>query len=495
MKRPIYKNIFILVFFMLFSALLFACQEEDPILDTLEGYNEGIESIIEAGNYQVKVDNPLTDDEEDFVDSSANGFLPINTVTVVFSNNDAVITHDIEDTEVYMESGNLIVDSTKKITLVVSGTLEGSIIVRKSDGKFKLVLNGVTITSSSGPAINLQTEKRCFIVIADGTENFITDGEDHPVMSNGSTTKGAIFSEEQIIISGEGKLVVNGRYKHGIASDDYIKIISGEIIIESTVSDGLRANDYVVIDGGKIDITSSGDGIEVERGYVVINGGTLNIDAEGDGIKAGNQSEDLSIKPYISIFNGDITIKALDKGIVSDDDINLYQGVIQSLTDGDSVSAKGLIQVMDGLYYFHSLEKQTLDGDLGVHILGGTLVLLSDGSEYALKSNEGALQLNGGTILIAGALDVSIDEADQGYIKLGNISQNEVIHVMRDGFNLYLGFINSYAHVIISSVDMIPASSYQIYSGGTHNGNNFYGFYVDGTYQNGTLKQEVTALS
>lgn len=493
MKQSIYKNIFIFAFIMLFSFFLVACQEDETKLVDLEGYNQGIESIIENGNYQTKVDNPMTDDEEDFVDSSLNGFLPINTVTVVFSNNDALITHDIEDTEVYMEEGNLIVDSTKKITLIVSGTLEGSIIVRKSDGKLKLVLNGVTIISNSGPAINLQTEKRCFIVIADGTENFITDGEEHPLMSDGSKTKGAIFSEEQIIISGEGKLNVNARYKHGIASDDYIKIISGEITIESTVSDGLRANDYIIIDGGKIDITSSGDGIEVERGYIVINGGVLNIDAEGDGIKAGNQSEDLSIKPYISIYNGEIAIKAKDKGIVSDDDITLYQGVIQSITDGDSVSAKGLTQVIDGLYYFHSLDKQTLDSDLGVHILGGILILLSDGSEFALKSNEGDLLMNGGTVIVAGALDIMIDEATNGYIKLGNIKQNEVIHIMRDGFNLYMGFISAYAHVIISSDDMIPSSSYQVYKGGTHNGNNFHGFYVDGTYQNGTLEAEVIA--
>jgi hypothetical protein len=487
-KRVIH---FMLVIFI--STIIYACQSSDSIFDEIDGYNSGLEDIIDQSMYRAKVDNIYTDDEEDFVDSELNDFLPKNTANVVFSNNGALISNEVEETDIYMENGNLIVDSTKKMTLVVSGTLNGSIIVNKSDGKFKLILDGVTITSESGPAINLQTEKRSFIVINDNTTNYVTDGEDHPLMNDGSKTKAAIFSEEQLIISGNGTLYVTARHKHGIASDDYLKILSGQIHIMSTISDGLRANDYVVIDGGHIEINSDGDGIEVERGYIVINGGILIINSKGNGLKTTNQRQDPEIIPFISINHGYIEIHSEKKGIISEDDVILNNGAIKINSIGDAVSAEGIIEIVDGMYYFHSAEKQTVDGDNGVHFIGGTSIHISDGTEYALKSNDGDIFINGGTVIIAGALDININDSQQGYLKLGNIQKNEILQIKDENSLMVVAFINAYTHVILSSSNIISNNEYHIYTGGYIEGNNFYGFYMNGSYEEGYLRSNTTA--
>jgi hypothetical protein len=493
MKRKYINKILLVSITLFVFFLLIGCQSSETLFDDIEGYNQGLDSIISEQVYTSKKQNSLTDSEEDFVDSSLNDFKEFNTATVVFNNNQAEIINEVENTDIFMENGNLIVNSTRKMTLVVSGTLNGSIIINKTDGKLKLVLNGVTINSESGPAINLQTEKRVFLVINDQTVNHVTDGNEHPLMSNGSKTKAAIFSEEQLIISGNGELNVRGRYQHGIASDDYIKILSGKINILSAESDGLRANDYIVIDGGEIDITAKGDGIECEKGFIVINGGFVKIRAEKNGIKALYEGEDTSISTFIHIHNGLIDLISDEKGIASNHDVVLYNGAVSIQSSGDSVFAQGHIRVEDGMYFFNSQRKQVLDGQMGVSIIDGTLLLYSEGNEAALQSKDGQIVFEGGTIIVAGAIDLNVSASTQGYVKIGNVQKNEIIQLKNQSSILIAGFLNPYNHIIISTQEINPGDTYEIYSSGQIQGNNFYGLYLSGSYLNGSVKKTVKA--
>jgi hypothetical protein len=377
--------------------------------------------------------------------------------------------------------------------LVVEGTLNGSIVVNKTDGKFKLVLNGVQITANSGPAINLQTEKRVFVVIEDHTVNNLTDASEHPLMPNGSKTKAALFSEEQLIISGHGELNITALYQHGIASDDYIKILSGKINILSAVADGLRANDYIVIDGGIISINASGDGIEVERGHIVVNGGKIDITAEKHGIKALYDLPSLTIKPFIDINHGVIHITSMNQGVTSNKDVNLNDGALIVSSVGDAISAAKEITIRNGMYYLTSSEKQPLDGTQGVNIMGGTVILVSQGDEPSIKSNDGSIIFNGGTIVAVGAIDVVVTESSQGYLKYGNVIKNEILHIQGESMLMTIAFLESYNHVIVSSAQMTSGDAYEIYTGGTIQGDNFYGLYFEGTYENGTRKKTIDA--
>jgi hypothetical protein len=474
-------------------SLLVSCQTENSTFDDIEGFNQGLDSLLDHQRFSAKKLNSLTDDEEDFVDSPLNDFKEFNTATVVFSENQALITHDMLDTEIYMENGNLIVNSTRKMTLIISGQLNGNITINKPDGKLKLVLDGISIHSESGPAINLQTEKRVFLVINDQTVNHVTDGTEHPLMSNGSKTKAAIFSEEQIIISGHGELNVTGRFQHGIASDDYIKILSGKINILSAKSDGLRANDYVVIDGGELVINADGDGIECERGFIVINGGSIQITAKKMGIKALYEGTDPLIQSFINIKNGLIEISSDDKGIAASQHVTIDDGTTKIISHGDAVFAHHIITIVEGLHYISSLNKQVLDGRLGVLITGGTSLLYSLSNEVALQSREGQIAFSGGTVVVAGALDIMLQTTSQGYLKIGNIQKNEIIQVKKEAAMITVGFLDAFSHVIISTQAINPDVAYDLYSSGQIQGNNFYGLFLSGIYSNGTLKKVVTA--
>jgi hypothetical protein len=200
-----YLSKVVMILIMVLSLyLLYGCQSDDDAFEEIKDFNQGLEEVLDEAVYGVKRVNLATDQLEDDVDHELNDFKSFNTATVIFNGSNVDIDNPVLDTEIFMDQGNLVVNSTRKMTLVVSGSLNGSIRINKPDGKLKLVLDGITIESASGPGINLQTEKRVFLVINDQTVNNISDGSEHPLMENGSKTKAAIFSEEQLIISGNG---------------------------------------------------------------------------------------------------------------------------------------------------------------------------------------------------------------------------------------------------------------------------------------------------
>ena len=62
----------------------------------------------------------------------------------------------------------IINSSAKKVCYNVSGTTTNGFLKIYSDNKFELNLNGVNITNPDGAAINIQSKKRGYIVLADG---------------------------------------------------------------------------------------------------------------------------------------------------------------------------------------------------------------------------------------------------------------------------------------------------------------------------------------
>ena len=93
-----------------------------------------------------------------------------------------------------------------------------------STNKFRLTLNGVSISNSNGPAINIQSSKRAFVVLADNTTNTLTDGASYAALVNGEDE--SRFFQRSIDLQREGSLSIQGNYKHAICSDDYVRIRS-----------------------------------------------------------------------------------------------------------------------------------------------------------------------------------------------------------------------------------------------------------------------------
>lgn len=143
---------------------------------------------------------------------------------------------------------------------------DGQIYINtQTEEKITLVLNGVDISNSSGPAIFIDEAKKCTIKIKEGSVNNLSDGGKDKI------NDGVIFSNDTLRFKGGGELNITSGNAHGIASDDDIIIENGTYNITS-IKSGIFAHDDITISDGNLDIKGGTNGIK-SKGTININGG------------------------------------------------------------------------------------------------------------------------------------------------------------------------------------------------------------------------------
>lgn len=192
-------------------------------------------------------------------------------------------------------------------TYVLSGTAaEGQIVVEAPDTALvRLVLNGVSLHNSTTAPIYCEEADKLLIILADGTENTLSDGEAYDFADETTDEPNAtIFSKQDLTINGNGSLTVTANYNNGIGTKDDLIIVSGSFQVTSA-NHGLRGRDSVTILDGDLTIDAGNDGIQAnndedtEKGWVALYGGGYAITAAHDGIQA---------ETYLIIDDGHYTI-------------------------------------------------------------------------------------------------------------------------------------------------------------------------------------------
>ena len=166
---------------------------------------------------------------------------------------------------------------------ILSGTIEnGCVTVNVTgDEKVQLVLNGVSISCADGPCIRVENADKVFVTLAEGTENTLTSAK-----FKNEDEDGAVFSRDDIVFNGEGKLTITSA-KHGIAGNDDVKFGGGVYVIQAQER-GVTANDSVRIYDGSFTVHSGKTPIrarnkkDADKGYVLILGGSFYLHTELD---------------------------------------------------------------------------------------------------------------------------------------------------------------------------------------------------------------------
>ena len=113
--------------------------------------------------------------------------------------------------DVDLGSGN--VNITKAGVYNLKGTLKNGSVVVSTDDNVKLVLNGVTIKSNNGPAINIKQAKNTYIELV---------GDSKITSKTSDSLDAAIFSKDDVVNNDNWKKFVRSlRQKEGIV--DHIK--------------------------------------------------------------------------------------------------------------------------------------------------------------------------------------------------------------------------------------------------------------------------------
>lgn len=215
---------------------------------------------------------------------------------------------------------------------LVSGVLsDGCITIEAGEqDDVRLILSGASISAQDGPAINCQSADKLIITLAEGTENSLSDGHTYSVQED-EEPNAALYSRADLSINGSGALTVTGNYLHGILSKDDLRITGGSITV-SAAGDALRGRDGVAICGGTLDLSAQDDGIQsnyegdASRGWVVIEGGEIAISAAGDGIAAESVAQ---------ISGGTVTITSGEGAALPTADGQLYGPSMQPSAPGE----------------------------------------------------------------------------------------------------------------------------------------------------------------
>ena len=209
---------------------------------------------------------------------------------------DFTITSDTSDG--VTQSGS-VYTITKAGEYTVAGLLsEGQLIVDAGDeNEVTIVLNGTSITCSSGSPIYVKNASEVKIKSEENSFNEVIDNRAEATEdSSDDAGNAAIYATCDLKLFGKGALVVTANYNNGIQSKDDLSI-KNVIVKVTAVNNAFKGNDAVDIESGNIiAISAKGDGIKTsnsslsnkgnQNGIVTITGGNIDIYAACDGIDA-----------------------------------------------------------------------------------------------------------------------------------------------------------------------------------------------------------------
>lgn len=483
-------------------------------------------------------DDLILDDGTSDGSSTSKDTTITGSVLIKYAGTTATVTNPYEGAgvNVKVSNGQVVVTSTTttvEVDYVLSGEATNGSFKLYSENRFGIVLNGVSITSANGPAINIQSGKKATVTLLSGTSNRLVDGSSYA--SSSEDQKATFFSEGQLAFGGTGTLAVVGKYKHGIASDDYIYITEGNITVESAASDGIHANNYFKMDAGTLKVNASNDGIETEAGYIDIIGGTITVNSIEDGLNAGYDGTDSSIESYVQISGGQVTVSTSDDGIKSDALVTIKAGTVvvskssegieaplitlaggnvsvissddcvnTSAGSGGERSDGSLLTISGGTIALNSSGGDPLDGNGNIVMTGGTVIVQGPPSspEVAIDVN-GTFNISGGTLIASGPNAGNMIEATSttstqytALVKInGNLAANTLFNIQDADGNSLVTFAPARTayYFVFSSAALKSGSTYKVYTGGSVSGaTNTNGLSSGGSYSGGTLKGSFT---
>ena len=351
----------------------------------------------DVGSAAATIDTGVFTTSYEYAPEDADATWDASSATTVALNDG---TAQISGTGARFLDGKLTIEDAG--TYVLAGALaNGQVIIDADKGDLvRLVLDGVSLHNDGGAAIYASQSEKVVLILADGTQNTVSDGEGYEA-SDDDESSAAVFIQDDLSITGNGALTVDGNSKHGIRTQDTLAITGGVIEV-AAVGDALRGHDGVAIEGGEITLNAEGDGIQSNndqddaKGFVVISGGDLFIQAKSDGVQAATA---------LTVTGGTFDIMtgagSANAPVREDDFRGGRQGQTPPTTD-DSVSMKALkagkqLGISGGDFTIDAEDDAVHSNDKVVITAGDLSIKTGDDGVHA----DGAVTISGGTVAVS----------------------------------------------------------------------------------------------
>ncbi len=265
-------------------------------------------------------------------------------------------------------NGVVINDDSVSITqpgrYILKGKLTDGQITVNSPGNIELVLDGVNVSNSTGPAIYALSGSIDMYLNKD-TENTFSDGAEYALLDSEGEPDAAFFCSDGLTIDGEGNIKVVGNHADAIAGKDDIVIDGGNFTLEAK-GYGIKGKDSLTINGGSFELDTDGNGLGSSKGKVVINDGKTHINTGGKAVKGETDLE---------INGGSFDITASDDALHSNGTALINGGTFAINTEDDGVHAEEELVINDCDLKI-SNSNEGIEGHT-ITINGGSLDILS----------------------------------------------------------------------------------------------------------------------
>jgi|GEM_PF-2750005 len=272
--------------------------------------------------------------------------------------------------DAYKIEGNDLTIKESGVYIITGNCSDGSVTVKKGTTGVTLILQDLTLASSTGAPICINKQNTDTTIVINGT-NTLTDNED-PADEESTDEEVAdafdgaalkLKDDGDLTITGTGTLNINGVCKNGIKGGDNATINIGASATDSFTLNVTASNDGI-----------SGDGADGVAGLNII-GGNINVSAADDGIKSDyilnvgqsgstagatinvtNSTEGLE-GATVNLYGGTGYITSSDDGInAANSDLtdysyalNIYGGTWYVNAGGDGIDSNGTILVSGGV--------------------------------------------------------------------------------------------------------------------------------------------------
>lgn len=402
----------------------------------------GGETTITSGITKEDTDVTHADDAENYRVSITSDF------TVTSDTSDGVT-----------QSGS-VYTITKAGEYTVAGLLsEGQLIVDAGDeDEITIVLNGTSITCSSGSPIYVKIASEVKIKSEENTFNEVIDKRAEATDdSSDDAGNAAIYATCDLKLVGKGALVVTGNYNNGIQSKDDLSI-KNVIVKVTAVNNAIKGNDAVDIESGNIiAISAKGDGIKTsnssisnkdnQKGIVTITGGNIDVYAACDGIDAAygvDISGDGNLNIYTdtySEYSEEVTTSGSSSGSSSSTNKTASANTVSYVAASDTIAnapggfGGGNMGGMDGQ---NGGNAPDMNGGSGGNKAGGDRPGMpgdfnesgnSSGQSYSTKGikAESEINISGFTININSTDDGIHANSDSGVLETGEDGKGTIV--------------------------------------------------------------------